>query len=185
MSKEDDNSSKSLTSGLLITRGVVAVLFGIIALAWPQITAVTLAIFVMIWLIISGVTLLIEAFTNLSKGWGIAILKIVLGILQIGVGAYLVQRPGIATLTLISLIALVLVVEGVVNVVSSFIVKEKAGSKVLLAIVGVLYVIAGIAIWRYPVSGGLAFLWVLGFSALISGPLYIAAGIELKNSAKE
>jgi len=40
--------------------------------------------------------------------------------------------------------------------------------------------IAGIVVLRQPVAGGIAFVWVLGLYALISGPLMIALASEAR-----
>jgi uncharacterized membrane protein HdeD (DUF308 family) len=184
MPNNKSSDAASTFGSLLIIRGVVAILFGIIALAWPGLTAATLALFVMIWLVITGIVLLIEAFTSIRSGGWSWILKIALATLQIGVGAYLVQRPALAIGTLIALIALVLVVQGATDVIvaltdsNSFLTE-----KMLWIVFGVLYIIAGITIWQYPVQGGLAFVWILGLTALVTGPIQIAAGIDINNAA--
>jgi uncharacterized membrane protein HdeD (DUF308 family) len=184
MPNNKSSDAASTFGSLLIIRGVVAILFGIIALAWPGLTVATLALFVMIWLVITGIVLLIEAFSSIRTGGWSWILKIALATLQIGVGAYLVQRPALAIGTLIALIALVLVVQGATDVIvaltdsNSFLTE-----KMLWIVFGVLYIIAGITIWQYPVQGGLAFVWILGLTALVTGPIQIAAGIDINNAA--
>ena len=45
---------------------------------------------------------------------------------------------------------------------------------------GVLYIVADVVIWRCPVKGTLAFVWVLGLSALVSGALMVTAAYGLK-----
>lgn len=184
MPNNKSSDAASAFGSLLIIRGVVAILFGIIALAWPGLTAATLALFVMLWLVITGIVLLVEAFASIRTGGWSWLLKIALAILQIGVGAYLVQRPELAIGTLVALIALVLVVQGATDIIialtdsNSFLTE-----KMLWIVFGVLYVIAGVIIWRYPVQGGLAFVWILGLTALVTGPIQIAAGIDINNAA--
>ena len=39
--------------------------------------------------------------------------------------------------------------------------------------------VAGVAILLQPASGGVAFVWVLGLFALVTGPLLIALSIAL------
>ena len=41
-------------------------------------------------------------------------------------------------------------------------------------------VVVGIAILLQPASGGVAFVWVLGLYALLTGPMWIALGLDTK-----
>lgn len=180
MAKED-NAASTLSS-LLVARGVVAILFGILALAWPGLTLATLSLFIMLWLVITGVVMIVQSIMNLNQGWS-AIAMLLLGVLQIGVGAYLVQRPELAVTTLVSLVALVLIIEGVITVVASLMDEASATTKTIWVIAGVLYVIAGVAVWQYPITGSLAFVWVLGLAAVVNGTLSLAAAHDIKKLA--
>lgn len=166
---------------LMVTRGIVAVLFGIMALVWPGLTVLTFATLVTLWLLVSGVINIVRSVLAIGDGhsW---IFTLLLAVLQIGVGAYLIQRPALTIATLIALIAIAFVVEGVVSIITPFFEgKEvKDGSKVLTIIFGIIAIIAGISIWRYPVTGGLAFVWVVGLYSLITGPMWIAMGLTTK-----
>ena len=57
-----------------------------------------------------------------------------------------------------------------------------ATEKTLMIIGGVLAVIVGIAILMQPAAGGVTFVWILGLYALLTGPMWIALGIDAKNS---
>lgn len=166
---------------LVITRGVVSVLFGIMALVWPGITVATFALLITIWLLVSGVINIVRGIMNIGDGYG-WVFTLILAVLQIGIGAYLVQRPNLAIATIVALIAIAFIVEGVISVIVPFTEGKdvSGGRKTLTFIVGLLAIFAGISIWRYPVSGTLAFVWVVGLFALISGPIWIAEGIRLK-----
>jgi uncharacterized membrane protein HdeD (DUF308 family) len=163
---------------LAITRGIVFILFGILALIWPGLTLVTLGILLAIWLLVSGTTGLISSVVSRRRSphW---VFRTFLGVLEIGVGAYLVQRPSISVATLVALVAIILIAQGVIEIVVTF-VDRLVINKVFPTIVGILGVVAGILVWRYPVTGGLAFVWVLGVYALLIGALNIAAGVELE-----
>lgn len=163
---------------LAITKGVITVLFGIMALVWPGLTVATFAIILTIWLLSSGVVNIIRGIMGIGDGFS-WIFTLIVALVQIGVGAYLIQRPQIAIATLIALVAISLVVEGVVSIIAPFVDNQTdskgKGSAIFF---GCLAVLAGIVIWRYPVNTTLAFVWVLGFFALISGPMWIALGIS-------
>lgn len=167
---------------LFVTRGVISVLFGIMALVWPGLTVATFALLITVWFLLSGVINIVRGIMSIGDGHG-WIFTLLLAVLQIGIGAYLIQRPSLAVATIVALISIVFVVEGVIAVIVPFI-EGKAvstGAKIADVIIGLLAIVAGITIWRYPVSGTLAFVWVVGLFALISGPIWIVQGLHLRN----
>lgn len=170
-------------SRLAIARGVVTVLFGVFALVWPQITVATLAILVTLWLLIAGVTGVIGAVLD-RRSDGHWVFHLLVGLLSIGVGAYLIQRPGVTVATMVALVAIVLIVQGIVDAILAF-VDRKSATHVVMTLIGALVsVIVGVLIWRYPVQGTLAFLWLLGLFAIVYGTILITMGIDVNREVK-
>lgn len=175
-----DQDIAGLISRLTIIRGVVAVLFGIFALVWPDVTLVTLGILVAVWLLIGGAAGIVSSLVarHSNRNW---IFRLIVAVVELGIGAYLVQRPGLSVATFVALVAIVLVVEGVMEIVIAALEKGISGSNRLLGVIGgVLGVGAGVLIWQYPTAGSLAFVWVLGLYTLVFGAMTIAAGVELE-----
>lgn len=164
----------------LVLRGVAGILFGIAAVFWPGITLVTLVYIFSIYILISGIIEIVESIRAISRG-GSWIWKLLLGFAEIGVGIYLVRHPNVSFATLILLIGLVLIARGVFEVVLAMLEDYSATEKTLMIIGGVLAVIVGIAVLLQPVAGGVAFVWVLGLYALLTGPMWIALGIDAKH----
>jgi uncharacterized membrane protein HdeD (DUF308 family) len=156
-------------------RGGLSILLGVIVLVWPGLTILTLVTFLSIWLFLMGVISIVSGIGNIKNGgWG-WIGSILLGILELGVGAYLIQRPGVTTLTIISLLGLVFVVQGFIHVFNTFFNPGATGGhRALSLLFGLLSLIAGIWVWRYPLNGTLAFVWLLGLYAIASGAMLIA-----------
>jgi uncharacterized membrane protein HdeD (DUF308 family) len=114
-----------------------------------------------------------------------------LGILM---GVLVLVWPGLTVLTLVTLISIWLLLIGVVSVVQGVrsvrhgglgwlgsILLGTGGRRILSLLFGLLSVIAGIWLWRYPFHGTLAFVWLLGLYAIISGALTIAMASEYDN----
>jgi len=165
----------------LVLRGVAGILFGIAAVFWPGLTLLTLVYIFSIYILISGVVGIVEAIRAISKGnsW---IWKLLLAVAEISVGVYLVRHPHVSFATLILVIGLILIARGVFEVVLALLEDYSATEKTLMVIGGVLGVIVGIAILLQPAAGGVAFVWVLGLYALLTGPMWIALGIDAKHS---
>lgn len=160
-------------------RGAFGIILGILILVWPGLTVLTLVTFLSIWLLLAGVVSMVEGVRSIKKGgWG-WLGSLALGILQLGVGAYLIQRPGLTTLAIVSLLALVIFVQGAVFLFSAFAAPEVSGGHRLLSVVfSVLSFVAAVWLWRYPFAGTLAFVWLLGLYTIASGAIMIAMGVE-------
>jgi uncharacterized membrane protein HdeD (DUF308 family) len=96
-----------------------------------------------------------------------------IGFLELGIGVYLIRHINVGLATFILLVGIVLVVRGVVEFIMAL-AGESSNNRVLMAIVGIVTALAGLIILREPVSGGIAFVWVVGLYALITGPILIA-----------
>jgi uncharacterized membrane protein HdeD (DUF308 family) len=104
-----------------------------------------------------------------------------MGIIELGVGVYLLRHPTVTFATLILLIGFTLIIRGVVDVIGSlFEGGISATGKVLSIIGGLLALLAGIVVLFQPVASGVAFVWILGIYALIAGPLQIALAADAR-----
>lgn len=104
---------------LLLIEGVLAVLAGIVALAWPGITAVALLFVIAFWAILTGVIEIISAFRTGRVGpfeW----LLILSGVVSIIFGLLLLFWPGLGLLALVWLIGIYAVIHGIILLVRAF-----------------------------------------------------------------
>lgn len=165
-------------TGLTI-RGVVAILFGLAALFWPGLTLVTLVYVFSAFLIVSGLVGLVMSIVTIGKNkyW---IMDLLLSLLELGIGVYLVRNITVTLATFILLVGISFVVRGVVDIVRAFLDDAASGHRILVGLAGLVALAAGIVVLRQPVAGGVAFVWVLGLYALISGPLMIALASEAR-----
>jgi uncharacterized membrane protein HdeD (DUF308 family) len=139
------------------------------------------------FIVASGLINLLVGLTNLTGGgntlWG-RILLILLGIGETAVGVYLLRHPGVSFATFILVIGLVLIVRGVIELFSGIFGEGGPMYKTVNIIGGLLAAVVGIILLFQPVEGGVAFVWVLGLYALITGPLVLAFAFEAKEEAK-
>lgn len=163
----------------LVFRGVAGILFGIAAVFWPALTLVVLVYIFSIYILVSGLINIVQSIMDLAKkrSW---FLTMLLGIAELGVGVYLVRHPGVTFATFILLAGLILITRGVFEVVVALTEEPSATYKTLMVIGGVLSVVVGIIILLQPAAGGVAFVWILGLYALITGPIWIAIALDVK-----
>lgn len=166
---------------VLTVRGIAAILFGLAAVFWPGLTLVTLVYLFSALILVYGIVEIVESLLHAGRGGASWILTLILGFLQVGVGVYLLRHTTIAFTTLVLLIGLTLVVRGVFEVIMAFFGHENATGRTLLIIGGAVTTLAGLIVLRQPASSGVAFVWVLGVFALLTGPMLIAMSIDAKH----
>lgn len=168
--------AEGASKSFYIWQGVLSILVGVLVLVWPGITLLTLVTLLSIWLLFAGVINIVDGVISIKKGGFAWLASILFGILQLGIGAYLVQRPKLTALTVITLVGLVFIVQGCVYLVRTFFAKElHSGQRLLSLLFAALSLIAGVWVWRYPVQGSLAFVWLIGLYTIASGALLIAS----------
>lgn len=166
---------------ILMVQGILAILFGILAVFWPSLTLTVFVYMFGIYILIAGVVGLIQGLLSIGRGktW---ILPLLLGLLQLGIGLYLVRHPAVSFGVLILLAGSVFVVYGIFGIVAAL--ADKSGSstnKTLGVIAGLVSLLAGILLFFQPAAGGTAFVWVIGLFSLISGPIWIALSLDVKS----
>ncbi len=106
---------------LFVLQGILGIIIGLIALAWPGMTVLFMAYLVGFWAIIFGVFEIVGAFAapegvmvnqNLSKG-----LLTVSGIISLLFGFIIVIFPGEGILAILWIIAAYAIIFGIINVV--------------------------------------------------------------------
>jgi uncharacterized membrane protein HdeD (DUF308 family) len=173
--------------GAVVFRGVLSILFGIAAVFWPGITLVTIVYLFASYVLVNGIMNEIVGLTNMGGAadsfWG-RLLLVLLGLLEIGVGVYLLRHPLVTFSTLILLIGLTFIVRALFELFAGIFGDGSATFRVVMILGGVLSGLVGILMLFQPVASGVAFVWILGLYALISGPLLVALGYEAKNAVR-
>ena len=184
MDTSEMQSSNSITWWPSITVAVLTILFGLAALFWPGMTAVTLIYLVSIFLIAHGLARLVGGLLVIRRNryWWLASL---LGLIGIGVGIFFLTNVNIALATFILLVGLALIAQGVLEIATASTDNENTAnesSRTLRWVVGLATILAGILILMQPVVLGTAFIWILGLYALIAGVLELIIALEARST---
>jgi uncharacterized membrane protein HdeD (DUF308 family) len=102
---------------LLGLGGLVSVAAGILALAWPGITAIALFLVIAWWAIVLGVMEIIAAIAyskEIENEWAV----ILSGLLWIGFGVIMLVWPGAGVLAMLAIIATFAIIRGVTLIVA-------------------------------------------------------------------
>lgn len=166
--------------GSLLLRGVIAVLFGIAAVFWPALTLVTLVYLFSAYVLVAGVVNVVQSLRSM-KVRSMWFLTLLIGLVEMGVGVYLLRHPDVSFATFILLAGFALIIRGVLEVLGAFL--ELTGwitTRTILTISGLASVLAGVIILMQPVAGGVAFVWVLGLYALLAGSMMVAVALDAR-----
>lgn len=167
--------------GALAFRGILAVLFGIAAVFWPGLTLLTLVYLFSAFVLATGLITLVLGLSNAYSEGGTLlgrVLEILVGVFEIGVGVYLLRHTDVSLRTFLVLIGFVLIVRGIIEFFSGLFEVASASVRTFSVVTGVIAVVAGVIILVQPVSSGIAFVWILGLYALVTGPMLIALAMD-------
>ncbi|MEA5557800.1 HdeD family acid-resistance protein [Nodularia spumigena] len=165
-------------------RGAIAIIFGLAALFWPDITLTALIFIFAAFVLVSGVLLAIAAFRDgltHTHGW----LMLLEGAIGIAVGIMAFIWPGITALVLLYLIAAWAIVTGVLEIIAAIQIRKEIQNEWLLAIAGIASVLFGVLLLVWPIAGALAILWIIGAYAIIFGILLLILAFRLRSWGTE
>jgi uncharacterized membrane protein HdeD (DUF308 family) len=149
-------------AGWLMVLGVVEIVVGILAILSPLIAGLSIALIVGIAFLVGGGARIFEAFR--ADSFGAGALTFLWGVLIVCAGFYLVQRPGLALVSLTLVVAFVLFTDGIMRIIISFHMKPVQGWGWML-VGGLLSVALALMVWaQFPVSAA----WLVGTLAGVS-----------------
>lgn len=153
--------------------------FGFVAIFWPVITFITLAFVFALYILLSGVLNLIHAIMGIHEHryW---LLTLTLGLFEIAVGTFAINNPLLNIEALTLLIGFTFMIRGIFEIISAFENMFIPSHKILLCVSGILSLIVGLIVLRYPFAGRIAFTWIIGFYALIGGGILVAISMSAR-----
>jgi uncharacterized membrane protein HdeD (DUF308 family) len=164
---------------LLALRGLVAVLFGMLAFMWPGATLITLVWLFGAFALVNGVLSLVLAAK--TKGYPKVGSLILGGLLGILAGLLAFVMPGITALGLLILIAAWAIVTGIMELVAAVRLRKIINNEWLLVLAGIASVVFGILLLFQPAAGALVLIWWIGAWALLSGILLMILAFRMRN----
>jgi uncharacterized membrane protein HdeD (DUF308 family) len=164
---------------MLAIRGVAAILFGIAAFAWPEMTLTVLVLLFAAYALVDGIFSVIAAFKDRKEHgqWWILLLE---GLTGIAVGILAGGWPSVTALVLLYLIVGWAIATGVLEIVAAFLLRKEIEGEWLLALGGILSVLFGVVLGARPRAGALAIVWLIAAYAIVFGVLLIILALRLR-----
>jgi uncharacterized membrane protein HdeD (DUF308 family) len=164
--------------GWILLRGILAIIFGVMAFAWPLLTLHLLVLFYGAYALADGFVALMAAIMGGTPAprWWLALI----GLLGIAVGVIIFVHPTLSALTLILFMGYVAIVRGVFEIVGAISLRKEISNEWLLILGGVLSVIFGISVVMFPGAGALALIWIIATYAIVIGLLLVGLALRLR-----
>jgi uncharacterized membrane protein HdeD (DUF308 family) len=163
---------------VLLLYGLVALVFGAVAILQPLAAATALAWAIGVMAVVEGVISLVALFggnSGVSRGWlaVYALASLVFGVLA-------VINPLATASVLVLLLAVWLIVAGIHRIVFAVRVRRHIQGEWLLILSGVLAIVLGALLVANPLAGvAVTTLWI-GIGSLIYGVLQVVVAFRLR-----
>jgi uncharacterized membrane protein HdeD (DUF308 family) len=164
---------------LLLLRGIIAILFGVLAFIWPGLTLVTLVLLYGAFALVDGVISLIAAFTGSAKPvptWWL----VVVGLLGIAAGIVTFSWPGITAILLVVFIGAWALVHGIFEIIGAIQLRKEIDNEWMLILGGALSVLFGLLVMIAPGAGALGLIWAIASYSILFGALFIGLALRLR-----
>jgi uncharacterized membrane protein HdeD (DUF308 family) len=160
-------------------RGIVGILFGVLALMWPGLTLFTLVALFAAYALLGGIASVVGAIGHrkVDDDWWLPML---LGLVSIGAAVVAVVNPLLTTLVLVMVIGANALVSGVLDIVAAVRLRKEIAGEWLLAASGICSVVFGALVFMYPLAGALALVWMVSIYALLTGALLLVLAIRMR-----
>jgi uncharacterized membrane protein HdeD (DUF308 family) len=164
---------------IVVLRGVLAILFGVVAFVWPAISIAALVLLFGAYALVDGIFAVIAALTNTAgmQRWWV----LLEGVVGIVIGVLTFFWPGVTAFVLLYFIAAWSIVTGVLEILAAIELRKAITNEWLLIVSGILSVLFGLLVVLYPSAGALSVIWIIALYAVVFGILLIMLGLRLRN----
>ena len=166
--------------GWVLTFGIVTLLAGLLALAWPGRTVVVLAVLFGVQLVVAGIFRFVAALASDDESGATRVLLALLGVLSFIVGLYALRHILVTIATLALLLGIFWIVNGAIEVFTALS-HRGMRDRGWTIFMGVLSVVAGVVVLVYPGISLITLAVVLGVWLLVYGVMEIVLAFRLRS----
>ncbi len=175
---------QSFLAGLwytLIVRGVLSIIFGICAFAWPGNFMAVLSMVFGVYLLIDGAVSVWSALASKEQGRTFSIFG---GLLSIAIGLTALITPAAFIGYLILMIGLWNIYLGLLQILTAIAMRKELDDTGMQAFWGVISILFGLAISYYWWAGVVTIAWLIGLASITTGAILIWLGLRLRGVEK-
>ena len=161
---------------LVALRGALAVIFGIVTLAWPGLTLLAL---IFLW----GFYALVDGISSIALGAAVRghrWTNVLIGVVGVLAGLVAIFLPGETAVVLLVIIAIWAIVAGVAQIVGGIALRSTMPHAWFLIVTGALTLILGVVLLFDPGAGALALVTTIAIFAIVWGISLIMMSFRLR-----
>jgi len=168
---------------LFTLRGILGILFGLLALIFPGPTMLSLVILFSAYMLVDGVAGIVSAVRAMRRRdqWGLLIFE---GLLNIAVGILAFLWPGLTVLVFVLLVAAWAIITGALMATAGFRLNISHG-RWWLVLGGLCSLIYGALLVAMPLIGAVVLTWWMGAYALVFGISLIILSFQLRSRHRD
>lgn len=176
--------AKMLSRGwwMLLIRGILAILFGILAYTRPGITLAVLISLFGAFALVSGALTVWNAIAGRkeSSHWWVVLLEGLVGVL---VGIVTLRSPGLTALALVFYIAGWAILSGIFEIIAAIRLRKEIDGEWMLILAGLASVAFGLLLVARPGAGALGVLWLIAAFAIVFGLILVMLAFKVRSLA--
>jgi uncharacterized membrane protein HdeD (DUF308 family) len=164
----------------VLLRGVLAVLVGVLAFAWPAVTLSVLVLFFGCYALVDGVFSLLAAAGGRDRQdrWILALE----GIIGLWAGVVALRAPHVIATVLILFISFWAMTMGFLKIAAAYRLRREIAGEFWLGASGVLSVLFALLVFARPAIGAFSLIWLFAGYVMLMGIILIMLGLELRGA---
>jgi uncharacterized membrane protein HdeD (DUF308 family) len=170
---------KSLST-YLIVRGVLALIVGIVAVAWPGVTVYALVVLFAVYAFMDAVVQAVRAFSGDRVRAANA--RILIALVDVAAGVVAIAYPDITAAVLVVIVAIWAIAFGVLELFAAFGAGETAGTRAWFVVAGLVPIAFGLVLAGRPDVGAVSLAVIYGIFSLAFGITAIVLGVQARRA---
>lgn len=168
---------------MTILRGLFWVLFGIVILARPGISLLSLIVALGIVIFADGVLNVMNAFAGrkVHEDWWVLLL---VGLTGIGIGALTFYSPQTTAVVLVLYVAVWAIATGLLQIAAALRLRQQLAGEVWLILAGIASVVFGALLIAQPAAGALTLVWLFAVYAIAFGIMLLLLAFKVRSRIK-
>lgn len=164
---------------VIALRGILGILFGLIALFFPGVTILSLVLLFSAYMLVDGAFSIAGALrSSRHERWGWMLLN---GIWSILTAVVAFIWPGLTAVVFVLILAAWSIVSGVFMLTAAYRMKSGAPGRGWLIFSGIVSLLFGAVLVLAPIMGAIVLTWWLGAYVLVSSVLMLALAFTVRS----